>query len=78
MLQLEHIIRIDTAAVPYRIHQGRRKRNQSTSTRRYNITGAATVDEVTGRVKEGFAPIIKRTPGLMAFYLADAGGGGSR
>jgi hypothetical protein len=45
------------------------------SIRRYNITGAESVEEVTRRVKEGFVPIISQTPGFVAYSLVDAGDG---
>ena len=44
-----------------------------TSIRRYNITGAETVEEITRHVNEGFVPIISQTPGFVAYYLVDAG-----
>ncbi|MCC6167331.1 MAG: hypothetical protein IT329_08900 [Caldilineaceae bacterium] len=46
-----------------------------TSIRRYTITAAETVEEITRRVKEGFVPIIRQTPGFVAYYLVDAGDG---
>jgi hypothetical protein len=45
------------------------------SIRRYNITNAETVEEITRRVKEGFVPIISQTPGFIAYTIVDAGEG---
>lgn len=46
-----------------------------TSIRRYTLTDAVSVEEVTQRVNEGFVPIISQTPGFVAYYLIDAGEG---
>jgi hypothetical protein len=46
-----------------------------TSIRRYNITNAETIEELTRRIKEGFVPIISQTPGFIAYSLVDAGEG---
>ena len=32
-------------------------------------------DEVIRRVEEGFIPIISQTPGFIAYYVVDSGGG---
>ncbi len=45
------------------------------SVRRYEMDPAA-VDELMRRVEEGFAPIISKAPGFIAYYASDAGGGG--
>src|SRR5689334_4647941 len=46
-----------------------------TSVRRYNMTNAETVEEITRRVGEGFVPIISGTPGFIAYSVVDAGNG---
>jgi hypothetical protein len=46
-----------------------------TSFRRYNITNAETVEEITQRIREGFVPIISQTPGFIAYSVIDAGEG---
>jgi hypothetical protein len=52
-----------------------KRRTMYTSIRRYTITEAETVEEITRRVKEGFVPIISQTPGFVAYYLIEAGDG---
>ena len=34
-----------------------------------------SVDDVLGRVNEGSIPIIRDTPGFLAYYALDSGGG---
>ena len=36
---------------------------------------SSNVDEVVRRVEEGFIPIISQTPGFVAYYVVDGGGG---
>ena len=43
--------------------------------RRYQLEDPGSVDEVLGRVNEGFIPIIKDAPTFMAYYALDSGGG---
>ena len=43
--------------------------------RRYQLEDPGSVDEVLGRVHEGFIPIIKDAPGFLAYYALDSGGG---
>ena len=43
--------------------------------RRYQLEDPSSVDEVLGRVHEGFIPIIKDAPGFLAYYALDSGGG---
>ena len=43
--------------------------------RRYQLEDPGSVDEVLGRVNEGFIPIIKDAPGFLAYYALDSGGG---
>jgi hypothetical protein len=43
------------------------------SVRQYTIHDAGTVDEIVRRVNEGFVPIIKQTPGFVAYYAFHAG-----
>ncbi len=44
------------------------------SIRRYK-TNPASVGEVIGRASEGFVPIIRKAPGLIAYYIMHAGDG---
>jgi hypothetical protein len=58
------------------LHKEKEKRRPMyTSIRRYNITNAETIEELTRRIKEGFVPIISQTPGFIAYSLVDAGEG---
>jgi hypothetical protein len=41
--------------------------------RRYQLEDPGSVDEVLGRVNEGFIPIIKDAPGFLAYYALDSG-----
>jgi len=41
--------------------------------RRYE--GVTDIKEAARRVNEGFVPLISSTPGFVAYYLVDAGGG---
>ncbi len=43
--------------------------------RRYQLEDPGSVEEVLGRVNEGFIPIIKDAPGFLAYYALDSGGG---
>ena len=43
--------------------------------RRYQLEYPGSVDEVLGRVNEGFIPIVKYAPGFLAYYALDSGGG---
>ncbi len=40
--------------------------------RRYETTSA---EEVARRVQEGFVPIVRQSPGYIAYYAIDAGAG---
>ncbi len=42
---------------------------------RWYETYPAVVDEAMRRVEEGFAPLISKAPGFIAYYALDAGGG---
>jgi hypothetical protein len=42
---------------------------------RWYETDPAVVDEAMRRVGEGFAPLISKAPGFIAYYALDAGGG---
>ncbi len=42
---------------------------------RWYETDPAAVDEAMRRVEEGFAPIISKASGFIAYYALDAGGG---
>jgi hypothetical protein len=42
--------------------------------RRYQLD-PGSVDELLRRVNEGFIPILKDTPGFLAYYALDSGGG---
>ena len=42
--------------------------------RRYQLD-PGSVDELVRRVNEGFIPTIKDTPGFLAYYALDSGGG---
>ena len=44
------------------------------SIRRYR-TRPADADEVVRRANEGFVPIIRSAPGLVAYYIVKVGGG---
>jgi hypothetical protein len=46
-----------------------------TAIRRYEGLSAGSVEEITRKVKEGFVPIIKGTPGFVGYYVVDSGGG---
>jgi hypothetical protein len=37
--------------------------------------GVTDVDEISELVKDGFLPIVESVPGVVAFYLVDAGEG---
>jgi hypothetical protein len=41
--------------------------------RRYTIQGSA--EELSRRVREGFAPILKQGPGFVGYYVVDGGDG---
>ena len=43
--------------------------------RRYEGVDSTRVDELTRRVQEGAVPLISGTPGFVAYYVVDAGGG---
>ena len=43
--------------------------------RRCQLEDPGSVDEVLGRVNEGFIPIVKYAPGFLAYYALDSGGG---
>ena len=43
------------------------------TTRRYE--GVTDPGEAARRVNEGFVPLIRKMPGFVAYYWADAGGG---
>ena len=43
------------------------------SVRRYRIAGSA--QELMRRVREGFVPIVRQTPGFVAYYAVDGGDG---
>jgi hypothetical protein len=43
------------------------------SVRRYRIAGS--VEELMRRVQEGFVPIVRQTPGFVAYYAIDGGDG---
>jgi hypothetical protein len=45
------------------------------SIRRYTTTSGSDIEEITRRVRAGFAPIISQTPGFIAYYVVDGGGG---
>ena len=45
-----------------------------TSIRRYTVD-VANSDEIISKVKEGFVPIIKGTPGFLGYYVINAGDG---
>ena len=40
---------------------------------RYYRTDPDSVDEVVRRVKEGFVPIIRETPGFVSYFVLDPG-----
>ncbi len=42
------------------------------SVRWYEMDDPAAVDEAMRRVEEGFAPIISKAPGFIAYYALDA------
>lgn len=44
-----------------------------TAIRRYE--GAGSAEEIVQKVKDGFLPILKGTPGFVGYYVVDAGGG---
>ncbi len=44
------------------------------SVRRYEID-PASLDELKGRVEEGFVPIVSGVPGFVAYYVVSAGDG---
>lgn len=43
--------------------------------RRYGLLTNEPVDRVIRGIKEGFIPIIKKTPGFLAYYVLDSGNG---
>lgn len=47
----------------------RRKEDQVFAAIRYYRTTADSVDEVARRVKEGFVPVIRDTPGFVAYFV---------
>ena len=44
------------------------------SVRRYGID-PASLDELKGRVEEGFVPIVSGVPGFVAYYVVSSGDG---
>ncbi len=44
------------------------------SIRRY-VVHRESVDEIAGRISEGFVPVIRDIPGFVAYYVVDAGNG---
>ena len=41
--------------------------------RRYRINDINDIDEIVRRTQEGFVPLIKQTPGFVAYHLINAG-----
>jgi hypothetical protein len=44
------------------------------SIRRY-VVHRESVDEIAGRISEGFVPVIRDIPGFVAYYVVDTGTG---
>jgi hypothetical protein len=54
---------------------GRKEQRVHVAIRRYQLDPGSSVQELMRRVNEGFIPIIRDAPGLLAYYALDSGGG---